>query len=167
MSSMCDVTKQSNYARHEDLLVLLSLEEHVIVTGDHQTDVGQEAITSTVHKLQYILEQPTAHDLHVWPIAWELNYHQLQSHLTKISEASFTIGSFCGAVTVAADSRPDDVIAADDDTVCSCCWVQSSIWVFSSVRSSSILCRALTHTHCEVLCVNMLPTYVCATQSPD
>ena len=38
-----------------NLLVLQPAQEHVVVRGYHQTDVTQEAIASTVHKLQHIL----------------------------------------------------------------------------------------------------------------
>ena len=38
-----------------DLLSLLSVEEHVIVRGDHQTHVTQEVIAAAVDKLQNIL----------------------------------------------------------------------------------------------------------------
>ena len=55
-------------------LVLLSVEEHVVIGCNHQTDVCQKAIAATVHKLKDILVSEYRHyTIHVTGIQKKKN----------------------------------------------------------------------------------------------
>ena len=47
-----DVTSDDVY-----LLVLLPVQEHIFVRGDHQTHVTQETVTTRINELQNILKK--------------------------------------------------------------------------------------------------------------